>query len=126
RGRAYVEHVPLTAHWPLYLPDGGFVDAPVDAAACRDTLRELLGIRGRATAVEPVGAEDIAALMFDYVQQHPYVEQLRINVFNPGDGELVTESLRRLERRRKGLATRNAEAPQLRYAVQLFGTGGRL
>lgn len=126
RGRAYVEHVPLTAHWSLYLPDRGPVDAPLDAAACRDTLRQLLGIRGRTTAVEPVGAEDLAALMFDYVQQHPYVEQLRLNVFNPGDGELVAEALRSLERRRKGLATRNADAPQIRYAVQLFGTGERL
>lgn len=125
-GRAYVEHVPLTVHWSLYLPDRGSADAPLDAAACRDTLRQLLGIRGRTTAVEPVGAEDLAALMFDYVLQHPYVEQLRLNVFNPGDGELVAEALRSLERRRKGLATRNREAPQIRYAVQLFGTGERL
>lgn len=126
RGRAYVEHVPLTVHWSLYLPDRGSADATLDASACRDTLRQLLGIRGRTTAVEPVGAEDLAALMFDYVLQHPYVEQLRLNVFNPGDGELVAEALRSLERRRKGLATRNREAPQIRYAVQLFGTGERL
>ena len=126
RGRAYVEHLPLTAHWSLYLPDRNSSDAPLDAGACRDTLRQLLGIRGRATAVEPVDAEDLARLMFDYVQQHPYVEQLRLNVFNPGDGELVAEALRSLERRRKGLATRVAEAPQLRYAVQLFGADERL
>lgn len=126
RGRAYVEHVPLTAHWSLYLPDREPADTSLDAAACRDTLRELLGIRGRTTAIEPVGAEELAALMFDYVQQHPYVEQLRLNVFNPGDGELVAEALRSVERRRKGLALRNADAPQIRYAVQLFGAGERL
>jgi hypothetical protein len=126
RGRSYVEHVPLTSHWALYLPDRGGHEAPVDAAACRDTLRQLLGIRGRALAVEPVGPEDLAALMFDYVQQHPYVEQLRLNVFNPGDGELVAEALRRVEERRLRLGTRTAEPPALRYAVQLFGAGERL
>jgi hypothetical protein len=126
RGRSYVEHVPLTSHWALYLPDRGGHEAPVDAAACRDTLRQLLGIRGRALAVEPVGPEDLAALMFDYVQQHPYVEQLRLNVFNPGDGELVAEALRSVEERRRRLGTRTAEPPALRYAVQLFGAGERL
>src|SRR5262249_21727633 len=43
-----------------------------------------------------------------------------------GDGELVAEALRSLERRRKAMATRSADAPQLRYSVQLFGTGERL
>src|SRR4030095_3391525 len=52
------------------------------------------------------------------------VEQLCLNVFNPGDGRLVAEVLRGVEaerRRRLG-----AEAPSIRYAVHLFAGAGRV
>jgi DNA phosphorothioation-dependent restriction protein DptH len=126
RGRPFVEHGPLTTHWSLYLPDLTPGDPPLDAAACRDTVRQLLGIRGRASTVAPVGADDLADLMLEYVQHHPYAEQLRINVFNPGAGDLVAEALRALERRRRALGSAREEAPPLRYAIQLFGPGEQL
>jgi DNA phosphorothioation-dependent restriction protein DptH len=126
RGRPFVEHGPLTTHWSLYLPDLTPGDPPLDAAACRDTVRQLLGIRGRASTVAPVRAADLADLMLEYVQHHPYAEQLRINVFNPGAGDLVAEALRALERRRRELGSAREEAPPLRYAIQLFGPGEQL
>jgi DNA phosphorothioation-dependent restriction protein DptH len=126
RGRAFVEHLPLTSHWPVYLPDHTPGAPPRDTSGMRDTLRHALEVRGRAAAVDPVSADDIAAVLLDYVQQHPYVEQLRINVFNPGSGELVAEALRVMEARRAAMATRTADAPALRYEVQLFGPDAHL
>lgn len=63
--------------------------------------------------------------LFEYLVQHPYCEQLRINVFNPGDGEVVAEALRSVEKRRLSLGGRRG-APALRYAVQMFGTAGHV
>lgn len=126
RGRGYVEHTPLTRFWPLYLPDRGEGDIPLDAVATRDRIIDHLGIRERTVAVTTVDTWDIALRLYEYLTQHPYVEQLRLNVFNPGDGRLVAQVLRHLEYMRlndprQGRA--RANPPPLRYSVQLFAAG---
>jgi hypothetical protein len=55
------------------------------------------------------------------LQQHPYVEQLKLNVFNPGDGQLITDALRLLESFRLKIPGPNGP-PALRYSVQMFGS----
>lgn len=124
RMRGYVEHAPLTPSWPLYLPDRLDGDAPIDGAAARDRVLRELGIRHRAIAITTVSADDVASRLFEYVTQHPYVEQLRINVFNPGDGRLIADVLRKVEARRLDVSRRNP--PSLRYAVQLFANAEHL
>lgn len=48
------------------------------------------------------------------------MEQLRINVFNPGDGQLLVEALRAIEQEQ--ITRRVAETTSLlRYSVQMFG-----
>lgn len=123
RGRGYVEHTPLTHFWPLYLPDRADGDTPLDAVATRDRIAQHLGVRDRTVAVTVVDTGDVAARLFEYLTQHPYVDQLRLNVFNPGDGRLIADVLRRLEYLRvHDLTTGRARpsAPTLRYSVQLF------
>lgn len=124
RFRGYVEHTPLTQFWPLYLPDRADRDAQIDGVAARDRVLRFLGIRDRTVAVTTVDTADVAARLYDYVTQHPYVEQLRINVFNPGDGRLIADVLRAIEQKR--LADMGADAPSLRYAVHLFATEDHL
>lgn len=120
RFRGYVEHTPLTQFWPLYLPDRAERDAQIDGVAARDRVLRFLGVRDRTVSVTTVDTADVAARLYDYVMQHPYVEQLRLNVFNPGDGRLVADVLRALEQKR--LEDTGASAPSLRYAVHLFAT----
>lgn len=123
RGRGYVEHTPLTRFWPLYLPDSAADDAPLDAVATRDHVVEHLGVHDRSVAVTTVDARQVAARLYEYLTQHPYVEQLRLNIFNPGDGRLIADVLRRLEylRQYDRVAERTRpNPPSLRYAVQLF------
>lgn len=124
KGRGYVEHTPLTPFWPLYLPDRGMADAPLDAAAARDRIISAMGMGNRSVALSTVSSEDIATRLFEYLQQHPYAEQLRLNVFNPGDGRFVADVLRAVERRRISIDKRNA--PALRYAVHLFAATNQL
>jgi hypothetical protein len=123
RGRGYVEHTPLTHFWPLYLPDSAESDAPLDAVATRDRVVQHLGVHDRAVAVTTVDHRDIAARLYEYLTQHPYVEQLRLNVFNPGDGRLIADVLRRLEYLRlydRATGHARSNPPSLRYSVQLF------
>jgi hypothetical protein len=126
RGRGYVEHTPLTRFWPLYLPDRAEGDVPLDAVATRDRVCQHLGVRDRAVAVNTVDTWDVAARLFEYVTQHPYVEQLRLNLFNPGDGRLVADVLRHLEYLRthdQPSGRLLQDPPSLRYSVQLFSAG---
>jgi DNA phosphorothioation-dependent restriction protein DptH len=125
RERAYVEHGPLTDHWSLYLPDRTDGAGVVDNASCRDRVQGLLGIRERSVAPVLVDADEVASRMFEYLAQHPYVEQLTLNVFNPGDGRLVADVLRAVEAHRRALVSAR-EPPALRYAVRLFSSGERL
>lgn len=120
--RGYVEHTALTQHWPLYLPDRGDGDAPIDAVATRDRVLAQMGVRDRNIALTTVDTRDVASRLYDYLAQHPYVDQLRLNVFNPGDARLVADVLRYLEDIRlyddEGNPRQNP--PPLRYSVQLF------
>jgi hypothetical protein len=118
RGRGYVEQGPLTTHWSLFLPDAGASGAIVDVAACRDRARAQLGIRGSTSVAPSVGSQDLARRLLEYLQLHPYVEQLHLNVFNPGDATLIADALRELERHRRLLA---GERP-LRYVVRLLAS----
>jgi len=104
-------------------PDRGEGDSPIDAVATRDRVAQHLGIRDRTVAVTVVDTDDVAIRLFDYLIQHPYVDQLKLNVFNPGDGRLIADVLRRLEYLRvhdpaTGRVRNNPLS--LRYAVQLF------
>ena len=125
RGRAYVEQSLLTSHWSVYLPDRSEDSPQVDTAACRETCRRLLGIRRPEPLTSSIGSAEIATRAFEYLQQHPYVDQLRMNVFNPGDGQLVTEALRAIEAIRLSVAAREAPPP-LRYSIQMFGSRSQI
>jgi DNA phosphorothioation-dependent restriction protein DptH len=116
RGRAYTEALPITPFWGLYLPDRDQDGRHVDATAARDRALASMGVKARSVAVTTVNPDDIAARLFEFVVQHPYVEQLRLNVFNPGSGELIADVLREVEALRRA-----AKSPSsLRYAVHLF------
>jgi hypothetical protein len=116
RGRGYVEQGPITSHWSLYLPDAGSNGVAIDVAASRDRVRACIGLRGGSAILPSIGFRDLAVRLFEYVQLHPYVEQLHINVFNPGDGELIADVLRELEKLRHTISIE----PPLRYVVRLL------
>ena len=123
RGRAFVENSPLTAFWPLYLPDRAEGGIPVDAMAARDRALRAMGVRDRTVAITTVNPRELAGRLFEYLEQHPYVEQLCLDVFNPGDGRLVADVLRAVEARR--VSALGPDAPSLRYAIHLFTSTAR-
>jgi DNA phosphorothioation-dependent restriction protein DptH len=122
RGRAYAEALPITPYWGFYLPDRDNEGRHIDASAARDHALTSMGIRARSVAVTTVNSNDIAVRLHEFVLQHPYVEQLRLNVFNPGNGELVADVLRAVE----SLRQQNKPPSSLRYAVHLFAPPSQL
>jgi DNA phosphorothioation-dependent restriction protein DptH len=122
RARAYTEALPITPFWGLYLPDRDQEGRHVDTTAARDRALEYMAIRARSVAVTMVNPDDIAGRLFEFVVQHPYVDQLRLNVFNPGNGELLADILRGVE----ALRRTNQSPSTLRYAVHLFAPSGQL
>lgn len=122
RGRAYAEALPITPHWGLYLPDRDHEGRHVDTSAARDRALASMAVRTRSVAVTTVNPDEIAAKLYEFVVQHPYVEQLRLNVFNPGNGKLVADVLRAVENQRR----QNRSPSSLRYAVHLFAPPSQL
>jgi hypothetical protein len=122
RGRALVEALPITPHWGLYLPDRDREGRHVDASGARDRALSSMGVRARSVAVTTVNPDDIATRLYEFVVQHPYVEQLRLNVFNPGNGELVADVLRAVE----ALRRQSGSPSSLRYAIHLFAPSSHL
>jgi hypothetical protein len=122
RARAYTEALPITPFWGLYLPDRDQEGRHVDTTAARDRALEHMAIRARSVAVTMVNPDEIAARLFEFVVQHPYVDQLRLNVFNPGNGQLLADVLRGVEALRRA----NYSPSTLRYSVHLFAPSGQL
>jgi DNA phosphorothioation-dependent restriction protein DptH len=118
RGRPFIEQDLLTPFWSLFLP-ADQEHQRSDISLVRMQVRNLLGIRRTATRLGEVQPSILARRIFEYLQRHPYVEQLRINVFNPGDGERIAQMLREVERLRQGLI-KGTRQLDLRYAVHLL------
>lgn len=119
KGRAFIEQDLLTPFWSLYLPaDGDKKQHDVNHA--REQARRLMGIRKKTTRLGEIPAAVLSSRLVEYLRRHPYVEQIRINVFNPGEAVRVADLLRAVERLRREMALARQEPPELRYAVHLF------
>jgi hypothetical protein len=119
RGRGYVESGPLTAAWTLFAPELTTPGSVTDLSEHRASVCHLLGIRRSDS--DDVDAATVAAPIWEYLRLHPYVEQIRINLFGTGDGRLIADVLRQIEELRQ--ATHKYTPPPLRYNVQMFTSG---
>jgi len=125
RGRSFAEQELLTSHWSLFLPTE-HDSQRVDLAACRDTARRLLGVK-RSTTGSAVTATELAGRVIEFVRLHPYVEQIHINLFHPGDGQLLADTLQAAELfRRRWSGSGQQSPPELRYAVNMFTAPGKV
>ena len=123
RGRGYVEQGRLTSHWSSSCPIAPTVTGwSTFLGAATGSVRQL-GIKGGAQARTERRRPRHRGKGLGLRAAHPYVDQLRINVFNPGDGQVIADALREIERELTRLRVAD-EASLLRYSVQMFGMGG--
>lgn len=116
--RFYVEHSTLAGDWSLYLREDS-----KDTQMLRARVDRLLGQSRGSGGAEAYATQALARTLRHYLVQHPYVRTLKINVFNPGDAQMLVDAILELER---GLLVQFGPAGGLRYVVNLFGESERL
>ena len=89
----YVNSDNLDLYWSI-LPNG----KTRDVRNAVSTLQRLLGFRLNQGEITVITAPQIADRIWRYLKHHPYVSTLRINVINPGDGLLVLNAVRLLQK----------------------------
>ena len=91
KGKAFINTDNLGLFWGIY-PDGELPDlrSAVNAA--------LLGVgaAGLSGSITTVTPDLVADKIVRYLCHHPYVQTLKINVINPGDGRLLLEAIKSL------------------------------
>jgi len=89
----YVNSDNLDLYWSL-LPHG----CTPDVRKTVSTVMRLLGFKlnqGEITVITPA---QIADRIWRYLKHHPYVTTLRLDVINPGDGLLVLNAIREIQK----------------------------
>lgn len=91
KDRAFVNTDNLGLFWGIY-PDGELPDlrAAVNAAL------QGVGAQTAGGEISTVTPRQIADKMLRYLAHHPYVQTLKVNVINPGDGRLLLEAIKQL------------------------------
>ncbi len=91
KGKAFINTDNLGLFWGIY-PDGELPDlrSAVNAA--------LLGVgaAGLSGSISTVTPDLVADKIVRYLCHHPYVQTLKVNVINPGDGRLLLEAIKSL------------------------------
>ncbi|RTQ45466.1 ATP-binding protein [Hymenobacter gummosus] len=76
-------------------------------------LQQILDLRGTASVIEnDVDPRIVYEHLQRYLALHPYTEQLTINIFNPGEGQVFQDVLLELER--------TTALHPVRYEIRLF------
>ncbi|MFH0726668.1 MAG: ATP-binding protein [Pseudomonadota bacterium] len=106
-GRIFTPVDNLNPFWALY--------APTTEENSRGLMAEIcaaLGLAEPASAGADISGRVIADKIERYLSQHPYVRELSLNIFNPGAGAVIADTLLSLQQKR--------EYTDLRYDVRLF------
>jgi len=114
--RFYIEQGPLTPFWSLYMPED-----IRDRRALFARVKRMLAINRSSADAGAVGGVDrdmLAQKVQRYLVQHPYIQTLKINAFNPGDAGLLVDTILKIEKER----LKNG-FPGLRYELRLFTQG---
>lgn len=117
--RFYIEQGPLTPFWSLYLPDD-----IRDRRALFARVKRALAINRSSIDAGAVGGVDrdtLAKKFQRYIIQHPYIQTLKINAFNPGDAALLVDAILKIEKERLKIGLSG-----LRYELRLFTQGNIL
>jgi len=107
QGEIYVNSDNIDLYWSI-LPKGTTSDIrKVVALVCR-----VLGLRTLGNITSVTSAQ-VADKIWRYLKHHPYVSTIRINVINPGDGLLVLDAIREIQK--------TGDFDDLNYDVAFYG-----
>ncbi|MBK8656770.1 MAG: ATP-binding protein [Haliscomenobacter sp.] len=79
-------------------------------------ISKALGYKNDLGNISSVSPSQIADRLWRYLRHHPYIKTLKLNVLNPGDGQLFLNTIRDLQKM--------DEFKSLRYDITFYGTLG--
>lgn len=79
-------------------------------------ISKALGYKNDLGNISSVSPSQIADRLWRYLRHHPYIKTLKLNVLNPGDGQLLLNTIRELQDM--------PEFKNLRYDITFYGTLG--
>ncbi len=79
-------------------------------------LSKALGYKDDLGNISSVSVVQIADRLWRYLRHHPYIQTLKLNVLNPGDGLMFLNTIRELQKM--------DEFKKLRYDITFYGTLG--
>lgn len=91
QGKTFINTDNLDLFWSVF-PDGSVEDLRTAVNA----VRQAVGASRQEVVVSTVTPGQIADKIERYLCHHPYVQSLKINVINPGDGALLLEAIKSL------------------------------
>jgi DNA phosphorothioation-dependent restriction protein DptH len=94
--------------WQMYIATD-----TADSRSVRAQVESVLGLGRNLPTPSGTSREELTRKILRYLYQHPYVDLLKLNVFNPGDGRWLAEAMIDVQR-----VYRN-----LKYQVRLFTRG---
>ena len=102
----YIDSGTIGGHfWQLYLATN-----TKDTHSVRASIEQSLGLFRTFSNSGDNGQDQLTHKLLRYLYQHPYVDTLKINVFNPGDGLEIVDSILKIQ----------ASFSSLKYQVRLF------
>ncbi|MDP9201844.1 MAG: type IV secretion system DNA-binding domain-containing protein [Gemmatimonadota bacterium] len=106
-GEIYVNTDNIDLYWGI-MPRGD----TKDVRKAVSTLLRLLGYKLNRGEITVITSEQVADRIWRYIKHHPYVTTLRINVINPGDGLLILNAIREIQK--------SDEHKHLNYDIAFF------
>lgn len=101
----FIDHIHPV--WGLYA-----AATETNARGLLSEVSSALGVSGVTTSSKAISGNLIASRISRYLLQHPYVQTLSINVFNPGDSALLVDTLMQLQKQ--------SAFVDLRYDIRVF------
>jgi len=103
----YINSDNVDLYWSV-LPKG----TTTDIRKVVSLVFRLLGQKGggEITSITPM---ELADKVWRYLKHHPYVSTLRLNVINPGDGQLILNTIREIQK--------SGQFDDLNYDIAFFG-----
>ena len=82
----------LNLYWSI-MPKGG----SADIRKLNSYVYRLLNIKENTGQITTVTPEQVADKLWRYLKHHPYITTLKINVINPGNGQILLNAIRILQ-----------------------------
>jgi hypothetical protein len=103
----YINSDNVDLYWSI-LPKG----TTTDIRKVVSLVFRLLGQKGggEITSITPM---QLADKVWRYLKHHPYVSTLRLNVINPGDGQLILNTIREIQK--------SSQFDDLNYDIAFYG-----